>query len=128
MIGQANRMRVDELKRLARQAFGENLEHATPSNVREFLDDLQKKGWRAGEGERIASTGDGKVLDLSSYAASAEILSWESQMRRFFSRALDRSPDEAAAALWLFALEMAYSGIEEVHADGLNRLFQDLEA
>ncbi len=119
-------MRVQELRILARQAFGEKLEHATPSNVREFLDDLQNSDWRNGEAERASSGSNGKILDLSADASLVGVVSWESQVRRFFSRALDRSPDEAAAALWLFALEMAYSGIEEVQAEGLDRLFHDL--
>ena len=124
-MGGSYYMRVQELRIMARQAFGENLEHATPSNVREFLDDLQKRDWLSGKSERASSSGNGKILDLSAYAGSAGIVSWESQMRRFFSKALDRSPDEAAAALWLFALEMAYSGIEEMQAEGLDRLFHD---
>ncbi len=121
-------MRVQELRVLAKQAFGNNLEHATPANVREFLDNLQTKDWRSGAGERAASTGDAKILDLSHSSVGAELESWETQMRRFFSRALERSPEEAAAALWLFALEMAYSGVEEIHADALDSLFHSSEA
>ena len=35
-------MRIDEFRKTIRQEFGDNLEHATPANVRDFLDRMQE--------------------------------------------------------------------------------------
>jgi hypothetical protein len=116
-------MRLAEFKERVREAFGLRMEHATPANVREFLDSIQKELWQAEKNERIARTGDPNApIELS---ADDTALTYEGVIRQFFVRALNTTDEQALMLLWMLALDLAYSGIEEMQAESLNRLFRE---
>ncbi len=117
-------MRLPEFKDRVKDAFGEHLQHATPANVREFLDQLQKDVWAAQRAESSSRSGGTPApYDIPS---ESESVTWESLVRDFFTHALETEPEQALMMLWIFGLDLAYSGIEELHADNMNRLFRDM--
>ena len=116
-------MRLSDFKERVRAVFGPQLEHATPANVREFLDTIQQELWLEEKEGRVARTGNpNPPLELSPNDA---VLTYESVIRQFFVRALHASDEHALLLLWMLALDLAYSGIEEMQAESLNRLFRE---
>lgn len=116
-------MRLADFKARVRAVFGRNLEHATPANVREFLDTIQQEMWQEEKADRIARTGNpNPPIELS---ANDTTLSYETVIRQFFVRALHSDDEQALMLLWMLALDLAYSGIEEMQAESLNRLFRE---
>ena len=102
-----------ELRRLVIKEFGRGLEHATPANVREFLDRMQLGVIGPGAKGRI-------VLDESAS-------SYEEIIKEFFIRVLEMPRDEAIVLLWLLAFDLSFSSIELQHEDKLKSLFKELE-
>ena len=116
-------MELAEFKTRVRQAFGDKLEHATPANVREFLDQIQQELWKSRRAEQRVREGR---IDLPYEIPSTPgSLTWESLVRDFFVQALETDPEQSVMMLWVFALDLAYSGIEELHSDSMDRLFRD---
>lgn len=116
-------MRLTEFKERVQEVFGRQMEHATPANVREFLDTIQQEMWLEEKAEQAALTGNpNPPLDL---AHSDKALTYETVIRQFFVRALHASDEHALMLLWMLALDLAYSGIEEMQAESLNRLFRE---
>jgi hypothetical protein len=111
--GRGERVKLREFKRMVEAAFGPNMENATPSNVREFLDRLQAKA--------APAEWDGRFHINESAASYEEIL------RDFFARALERPREEAIIALWTFALELAFADLYEVLEDRFGPLFRGIE-
>lgn len=106
-------MRLDEFKKWVRAEFGPNMEHATPANVREFLDRMHAELAPVDRGRRI-------VIDEPA-------TSYEEILRDFFSRVLEMPQEEAIISLWMLALELSFSGVREQLAERFERLFQGLE-
>src|SRR5262245_12932840 len=104
-------MTLTEFRSRVREHFGANLEHMTPANVREFLDELQRE-----EGG-----GRGRIrLD--------EVQpSYEGILRDFFRSTLASTPEEAMIPLWTLALELAYADVRDVVEEQLGALFQGVE-
>ena len=116
-------MDLDDFKRRAREAFGPGLEHATPANVPEFVATLHQEMWRSDRAEASARTGNpAPPLELDVRNGP---ITYEASVRRFFSHALDAPNEQALLLLWLYALDLAYAGIEQVQSDDFNRLFGD---
>src|SRR5579862_1262645 len=116
-------MRLAEFKERVRATFGSQTEHATPANVREFLDTIQQELWQAEKNERIERTGNpNPPIEISCDDAA---LTYEGVIRQFFVRALHTTDEQALMLLWMLALDLAYSGIEDMQADSLNRLFRE---
>jgi hypothetical protein len=116
-------MDIAEFKLLVKTTFGDKMEHATPANVREFLDQLQRDVWKKERAEQRAREGRIDVpYEIPSMPGN---ITWESLIRDFFVQSLETTTDQAVIMLWIFALDLAYSGIEEIHADTLNKLFSD---
>jgi hypothetical protein len=112
-------MRIDDFRKRLVTALGRKLEYATPANVREFVDQMQLDLWR----EEHPQSAPGET------AARIEIpdslpMSYEALMRSFFVRALDADRDQALIQLWILALDLAYSGIEEMHSEQMQSLFR----
>ena len=78
-----------------RAEFGDQLEHATPANVREFVARWHREQMPRPQGGRF-------LVDDQAW-------SWEESVRHFFNGMLDLPSQEAALRLWLFAMEMWYS-------------------
>ncbi len=105
-------MKIEEFRNAIRREFGPNLEHATPANVREFLDRL---------GEQSVKRIRGRIELNESKSTYEEIL------KDFFDKVLDFPKDEAIILLWVLAFEWAFSNIELQLAERLDPLFRDCE-
>ena len=105
-------MDIEQFKNAVRQEFGPNLEHATPANVREFLDKMQIDAHEGGR-PRI-------VLNETK-------TTYEAILRDFFARVLDFPRDDALILLWTLAFELSFTTLEHHLADQLDPLFRDLD-
>lgn len=116
-------MDLTEFKRRARETFGQDLEHATPANVSEFVATLHQEMWKAERAETSARSGNPiPPIELDHRHCP---MTYEASVRQFFSRALDVPNEQALLLLWLYALDLAYAGIEQLHSDAMNKLFLD---
>ncbi|MEN6356873.1 MAG: hypothetical protein ABFD83_07285 [Armatimonadota bacterium] len=106
-------MKLGEFRKIVRSEFGDNLAHATPANVREFLDRMETDVLPEEFSNRI-------ILD-------EPCNSYEEVIRDFFARILEMPSDEAIVALWTLSLYLAFSAIESQYADRFATLFQDSE-
>ena len=106
----------DKLKRFraaVQREFGPNLEKATPSNVREFVQTFQEVSFDSRCGERI---------ELNETKTT-----YEEILKDFFLQVLDRPNDEALIMLWTLAFEMSFFTIEQHAAERLQSLFGDYD-
>lgn len=106
-------MKIEEFRKLVREEFGVRLEHATPANVREFLDKIDEGVLPNSFAERI-------VID-------EPCNSYEEVIRDFFSHVLEMPTEEAIVALWTLSLYLAFSAIESQYADRFAPLFPEAE-
>ena len=104
-------MNISDFKSLVTQEFGANLEHATPANVRDFLDRMQIDMLSPGVKGRI-------VLEENA-------TTFEEVLRDFFAKALDLPPDDAVIMLWLMAFDLAFSAIEIQESETFGALFRE---
>lgn len=107
-------MRIEDFKKAIRQEFGTNLEHATPANVREFLDRLH----------------DDVFMDRlrAPIVINEPKTTYEEILRDFFARVLDFPKDDALIMLWTMAFDLSFSSLEIHLADRFGALFGDLES
>ena len=106
-------MKVEEFKKLIVSEFGDDLEHATPANVREFLDRMETEVLPQKLSNRIA--------------INEPCNSYEEVIKDFFAKTLELPPEEAMVALWALALDLAFSAIESQFSERFASLFQDTE-
>jgi hypothetical protein len=106
-------MDIYEFKRLVHQEFGNDLDHATPGNVRDFLDRIQ--------GDVLGPNLKGRIV-LEEHASS-----YEEVLKDFFAKVLELPKDEALIMLWLLAFDFAFAAIELQQADRFKSLFGDLD-
>jgi hypothetical protein len=104
-------MDIQEFRRLVRHEFGQNLEYATPGNVRDFLDGLSQRQFEGKLKRRI-------VLNEPK-------TTYEEILKDFFSRVLDLPQDEAVILLWTMAFEMSFEILQSHLADRFSSLFGD---
>ncbi len=106
-------MKLDEFRKIVRSEFGEGLAHATPANVREFLDRM--------ESDVIPERFSNRIV------LNEPCNTYEEVIRDFFAQILEMPSDEAIVALWTLSLYLAFSAIESQYADRFAALFQDTE-
>lgn len=106
-------MRLAEFREIVKQEFGDDLKHATPANVRDFLDRI--------EGEVLAD----KVTDR--IVIDEPCTSYEEVIKDFFAHMLQLPPEEAVVGLWALALDLAFATIESQYAERFASLFKDLD-
>jgi hypothetical protein len=106
-------MRIEEFRDAVKREFGENLEHATPANVREFLDRLSA--------DSFAQDFRGRIEINEPKATYDEIF------RDFFVRVLDMEHDKALILLWTMAFELTFAAIEHDVEDRFRVLFGEPE-
>lgn len=116
-------MTLPEFKQRVREAFGPQMENATPANVREFLDSIARERWREEKAARRAAHPE--LLDPPLEIPHEEAASYEDILRRFFADALAAPNEEALMQLWLLALDLAYAGLEEQAEYEIGPLFAD---
>ena len=102
-------MEVQEFRTLVSQEFGSRLGHATPGNVREFLDRMH--------GDVLGPRLTGRIV-LEEQAST-----YEDVIKDFFARMLELPAEEAVVLLWLLAFDFAFSAIELQHAEKFDTLF-----
>lgn len=106
-------MKLEEFRKIVRQEFGDGLKHATPANVRDFLDRVQTGVLPDGVAHRI-------VID-------EPCNSYEEIIKDFFAQILELPPDEAVVALWTLALDFAFASIESQYNERFAALFRDID-
>lgn len=106
-------MKLEEFRKLVKAEFGENLKHATPANVREFVDRFEEEILQRVPSHRIVLT--------------EPCTSYEEVIKDFFAKTLELPPEEAMAALWTLALDLAFATIESQYSDRFASLFQDTD-
>lgn len=106
-------MKLEEFRKIVRQEFGEGLKHATPANVRDFLDRVQT----------------GVLPDRAPYKIVIDepCNSYEEIIKDFFTQILEMPPDEAVVALWTVALDLAFASIESQYDERFAMLFKDMD-
>jgi len=105
---------LQTFKELVYREFGTRLEHATPANVREFLDRLQMqevKGRLPDERFEIQETGT----------------TYEEIIKDFFARVLEMPRDDAIILLWTLAIDLAFAAVEHQYGEYFASLFKDLD-
>lgn len=100
-------MTHQEFRDLVHAEFGQDLEHMTPANVREFLDRIARE----------------RPAPAARYQLNESKSSYEAILRDFFRQTLEVPPEQAVIPLWTLALELAYADLREVIADHIGRLF-----
>lgn len=106
-------MDLDEFKGLIENEFGGHLEHATPGNVRDFLDRMQLNV--------LGPQLKGRIV-LEEHASS-----YEEVVKDFFAKVLEFPREEALMLLWLLSFDLVFSAIELQHAEKFRTLFRELE-
>ena len=106
-------MDLKEFKDIVNNEFGKNMEHATPGNVRDFLDRMQFNVL----GPEIK----GRMI-LEEYASS-----YEEVMKDFFAKVLTLPQDQAIIMLWLLAFDFAFSAVELQHDERFKSLFGEFD-
>jgi hypothetical protein len=107
-------LRIEEFKKAIRREFGENLEHATPANVREFLDRHHDDVFQ----DRLRTP----------IVINEPKTTYEEILRDFFARVLDFPKDDALIMLWTMAFDLSFSSLEIHLADRFGALFGDLDS
>lgn len=105
-------VRLSEFREEIRKEFGDKLEHATPANVREFLDHFQQKLYQNSMPGRM-------VLNEPK-------TTYEEIIKDFFSRVLDYPPEEALMLMWTMAFDLSFSALEMQLAERFNTLFGEI--
>ncbi len=103
--------KLEDFRLAVRKEFGNNLEKATPANVREFMDRHQ---------ETLLPIGHNSRFELNEPKTT-----YEEILKDFFLRVLERPTDEALITLWTLAFEMSFFNIEQHAAERLQSLFGD---
>lgn len=109
-------MTLSQFRRAVFDSLGPNMEHATPANVREFLDGIQQRLHE----ESAGHNGPRGPLRLNEHAVS-----WEQILREFFSEVLKMPDDAAIITLWTMAVEMSFQALEGHYAEIFRPLFPD---
>lgn len=104
-------MRVEEFRAAIKREFGANLEHATPANIRDFLDRMQEDVFQGSLRSRI-------ILNEPK-------TTYEEILKDFFVRVLDFPKDEALIMLWTMAFDLSFSALEHHLSDQLEPLFRE---
>jgi hypothetical protein len=100
-----------DFRKLVKAEFGDGLKHATPANVREFIDGLDTHA----------------VLEKlpSRIVINEPCSSYEEVIKDFFAQVLELPPEEAIVALWTLALDLAFATIESQYNERFASLFPD---
>ena len=108
-------MKLEEFRRLVFETFGTDLDHATPANVREFLDKMQLSDFA----EQREHNPRIPLNDPSR--------SYEEIVKDTFAKLLKLPAEEAMPILWVIAFELSFSIIEFQYSETLEKLFQSLD-
>lgn len=107
-------MDLQTFKELVYREFGDHLEHATPANVREFLDRLQV--------QEVATRLPGERFEIHETGTT-----YEEIIKDFFARVLEMPRDDAIILLWTLAIDLAFAAVEHQYAEYFASLFKELD-
>lgn len=107
-------MNLQEFRKRIKAEFGDDLRHATPANVRDFVVRMDTEMLDVKPGERIDIT-------------SSNVRSYEEAVKSFFAGVLEMPCEEALMKLYTVALDLAFSGIETDYAEKMASFFRDLD-
>lgn len=105
-------MNLEQFRNEIRAEFGVKLEHATPEHMRQFLSRMYAK---------LGGKGHAEGLPITIPTESAS--NYEQVIAEFLSRVLDYPADFAVITLWLFAVEMFYTHLEDEYTEQFHELF-----
>jgi len=106
-------MDLRDFRTMVTAEFGDKLEHATPANVRDFLDRMQR--------DVLSPRVKGRII-LEEHAST-----YEEVVKEFFANVLKMPQDEAIMLLWLLAFDLVFSAIELHQADRFGSMFREYE-
>lgn len=106
-------VRIEEFRKLVKAEFGDGLKHATPANVRDFMDNIDE----AAMVERVANR----------IVLNEPCSSYEEVIKDFFAQVLELPTEEAVIALWTLAFDLAFNTIESQYSERFAPLFKDTE-
>lgn len=106
-------MKLEDFRKLVKDEFGDGLKHATPANVRDFLDRI--------ENEVLPDRVSNRIV------INEPCTSYEEIIKDFFSQILELPSDEAMVALWTLALDLAFASIESQYAERFASLFKEVD-
>ena len=106
-------MKLEDFRKMVKHEFGDDLKHATPANVRDFLDRI--------ETEVLAEKVTHRIV------INEPCTSYEEVIKDFFAQMLELPPEEAVIGLWTLALDLAFASIEFQYADRFASLFKEME-
>lgn len=106
-------MKLSEFRKLVHQEFGENLQHATPANVREFLDRI--------EGEVFSENVVHRIV------MNEPCTTYEEIIKDLFAKMLELPPEQAMLKLWTLALDLAFASIESQYAERFASMFREMD-
>jgi hypothetical protein len=110
-------MRLDIFQMKLKASLGAKLENATPQNVREFVDQIQQEIWRE-EHPNLAGAPASRIE-----IRATKPISYEATIQSYFAQAFAADRDQSLIQLWLLSLDLAYSGIEDMQAEKMDKLF-----
>lgn len=111
-MSNSGKTKLNDFRVAVRREFGQNLEKATPANVREFMDRHQEELFQKHMGGR--------------FELNEPKTTYEEILKDFFIRVLDHPSEEALLMLWTLAFEMSFFNIEQHAAERLQSLFGDM--
>jgi len=106
-------MKLNEFRQLVKAEFGDGLAHATPANVRDFLDRV--------ETEVLPDQVSNRIV------INEPCNSYEEIIKDFFAQVLELPSEEGVVALWTLALDLAFGAIESQYADKFATLFKEMD-
>ena len=106
-------MKLEDFRKLVKDEFGDGLKHATPANVRDFLDRI--------ENEVLPDRVSNRIV------INEPCTSYEEVIKDFFAQILELPSDEAMVALWTLALDLAFASIESQYAERFASLFKEID-
>ena len=106
-------MKLEDFRKLVKEEFGQGLQHATPANVRDFVERIDNESLPSREGGR--------------FVINEPCKTYEEVLKDFFAQILELPPEEAMVALYALALDLAFAGIESFYSEKFERLFHDID-
>ena len=107
-------MDLKNFKDLVKQEFGDDLRHATPSNVHDFVTRIDTE---------LSSYKPGEPIDIT----QPQFNSYEEVIKDFFARVLELPCEQAVIKLFTISLQMAFAGFESEYSEKFSALFKDIE-
>jgi hypothetical protein len=91
--------------------FGPSMEHATPANVRKFMERMH------------ADFAQSATAEQTIVIPRENAMNYEQVVAEFFARVLDLPAEQAVILLWIYAGELFYARLGEQYEQEMSNLF-----